>query len=50
MMEGIGALVLAGILSLAMLIYTIRNVVVICRAFAGWRRDKKERKAGGGTA
>lgn len=50
MMEGIGALVLAGGLSLVMLIYTIRNVVVICRAFAGWRRDRKEGEAAGGTA
>lgn len=50
MIGDIGALVLAGILSLVMLIYTIRNVVVICRAFSGWRRDRKERKAAGGTA
>lgn len=50
MMEGIGALVLAGILSLAMLICTIRNVVVICRTFSSWRRDRKERKAAGVTA
>lgn len=47
MMEEIGALVLAGVLAVGLLVMTVRNLIFIIRTGIEWNRNRKERRQEG---
>lgn len=47
MIGDIGALVLAGVLMVGLLVVTVRNLIFIIRTGVEWNRNRKERRQEG---
>lgn len=47
MIGDIGALVLAGVLTVGLLVVTVRNLIFIIRTGIEWNRNRKERRQKG---